>query len=53
MIHAFLERYKHGYYRRCRHRSHRLRLRCYRGFAADGYCARHNDQWWRGQHRDC
>lgn len=29
-------------WRRCLHRSHRLRLRCWRGFLRDGYCTRHN-----------
>lgn len=43
MIHAFLRRYRNGYYRRCLHRSHRLRLRCYRGFVYDGFCYRHNE----------
>ncbi|MDX2550159.1 hypothetical protein [Streptomyces stelliscabiei] len=30
----------------CNHRSHRLRLRCWRWFVYDGYCARHNDSCW-------
>ena len=42
MIHAFLRRYRDGYWRLCGHRSHRLRLRCYRGFTYDGYCGKHN-----------
>lgn len=43
MIHAFLRRYHGGYWRRCGHRSHRLSLRCYRGFTYDGYCGKHNE----------
>jgi hypothetical protein len=43
MIHAFLRRVRHGYHRRCVHRSHRLGLRCYRGFEWDGYCGEHNE----------
>jgi hypothetical protein len=43
MIHALLRRWRSGYYRRCCHRSHRLRLRCYREFVYDGYCGTHND----------
>lgn len=42
MIHAFLERYRNGFYRLCRHRSHRLRLPCYRGFTYGGFCGKHN-----------
>lgn len=29
-------------HRRCRHRSHRLRLPCFRSATYDGYCAEHN-----------
>lgn len=43
MIHRLLRTWKNGYYRRCEHRSHRLHLRCYRGFVTDGYCDHHND----------
>lgn len=46
MIHRFLRWYSDGYYRRCSHRSHRLRLRCYREFVWDGYCYRHTDTCW-------
>jgi hypothetical protein len=28
---------------RCHHRSHRLRLRCWRTRTYDGFCGRHND----------
>ncbi|HEY9353649.1 MAG TPA: hypothetical protein VIP28_10375 [Nocardioides sp.] len=36
-----------GYHwRYCHHRSHRLRLRCWRWFIHDGYCARHNNSCW-------
>lgn len=42
MIHKFLGWWADGYYRRCYHRSHRLRLRCYRGMTYDGYCSKHN-----------
>lgn len=36
-----------GYYwKYCVHRSHRLALPCWRWFAADGYCARHNASCW-------
>lgn len=31
-----------SYYRRCRHRSHRLRLRCLRGMVYGGLCYKHN-----------
>jgi hypothetical protein len=31
----------HGTYR-CRHRSHRARLRCCRYWLMDGYCGKHN-----------
>lgn len=43
VVHKALRRYRRGYFRLCSHRSHRLRLPCFRGFVSDGYCARHND----------
>lgn len=48
MIHALLRRYHRGYWRLCGHRSHRLRLRCYRLFTMDGYCSKHNEICWSG-----
>jgi hypothetical protein len=42
VIHAFLRRFRDGYYRRCVHRSHRLHLPCYRELVYDGYCGGHN-----------
>ena len=41
MIHYILARVFDGYYRLCSHRSHRLGLRCYRGFVYDAFCAHH------------
>jgi hypothetical protein len=36
-----------GYHwRYCAHRSHRMRLPCWRWFIYDGYCARHNASCW-------
>lgn len=34
------------YRRRCHHRSHVLRLPCFRAFVWDGYCFKHNDSCW-------
>lgn len=34
------------HWRYCGHRSHRLRLRCWRWHIHDGYCARHNASCW-------
>ena len=42
MIGAFLARWRGGYYRRCLHRSHRLRLACWRGQTYDHQCGKHN-----------
>jgi hypothetical protein len=42
-IHKFLRRYKGGLYRLCLHRSHRLRLPCFRLFHWDGQCYKHDD----------
>lgn len=42
MIHRFLRTWRGGYYRLCRHRSHRLRLPCFRFMTYDGQCGRHN-----------
>jgi hypothetical protein len=46
--HIFLRRFRNGYWRRCEHRSHRLGLRCYRGFTYDGYCSKHNGTCFNG-----
>lgn len=43
MIHKFLRSWRGGYWRRCVHRSHRLGVPCWRGFAYDGYCGKHNE----------
>lgn len=48
MIHAFLRRYQGGYWRRCEHRSHRLRLPCFRGFTYGGQCGKHNTTCFNG-----
>lgn len=32
--------------RRCVHRSHLLRLRCWRRKVWDGYCNKHNNSCW-------
>jgi len=42
MIHAFLNHYQNGYWRRCAHRSHHRHLSCWRGQVYDGYCGKHN-----------
>ncbi|WP_395109802.1 hypothetical protein [Actinomadura sp. SCN-SB] len=42
MIHRLLRTYHGGYHRLCVHRSHRLRLPCYRGLTYDGLCTKHN-----------
>lgn len=46
--HAFLRRFRCGYWRRCDHRSHRLHLPCYRGLTYDGQCGRHNESCFNG-----
>lgn len=48
MIHAFLERFHHGYYRLCWHRSHRLNLACWRFQTYDQQCGKHNDACFNG-----
>lgn len=35
-----------SYARRCRHRSHRFGLRCWRQFISYEYCIRHNGSCW-------
>lgn len=42
MIHKFLKRWRRGYYRLCVHRSHHLRLPCYRLQTYDHQCSKHN-----------
>jgi hypothetical protein len=39
-------KYYRRYYRTCSHRSHRLRLKCWRWYTADGFCAWHNSSCW-------
>lgn len=40
-LHRLLRRWRGGFYRLCNHRSHRLRLPCFRYHALDGYCGKH------------
>lgn len=47
-LHWFLRWFAGGYYRLCGHRSHRLRLPCFRGFFMDGACARHWEACYQG-----
>lgn len=41
-VHELLERYRGGYFRLCRHRSHRLGLPCFRLLVWGGFCGRHD-----------
>ena len=41
-LHWFLKRWQNGYYRLCVHRSHLLRLPCFRVQTYDHRCGKHN-----------
>lgn len=43
MIHRLLAKSANGYWTLCFHRSHRLRLPCYRFQTSDGRCAKHDE----------
>lgn len=45
-LHRWLRTYRGGYHRLCAHRSHVLRLPCYRACRWDGYCGHHNQTCW-------
>lgn len=47
-LHRFLRRWCGGYYRLCGHRSHQLRLPCFRLFWMDGRCWKHWDICYQG-----